>query len=1094
MNGTIEWFARNHVAANLLMALLVVGGLLTIPILGQEMVPEVDLDIITVSVPYPGAAPEEVEQAVAIRVEEALTGLPGVKKVSSTASEGSASILIELLAGEDVSRRLADIRARVDAIDNLPDEAERPVVRQAEIGKQVLSIAIAGDTDEWTLKQIGEQLRDDLAALPEITEVSLDSVRPYEVSIEVSESQLDRFGLTFDHVVRAVQTSSVDLPGGVVRAEGGEILLRARGQAYNGGSFAAIPVVTRPDGTRLLVGDVAQVSDSFAETDQRATFDGQPGALVTVFRVGDQKLLEVADAAVAYVDQIQADLPEGLQITVWQNGANYLKERLGSMVRNARGGFLLVILVLALFLRLRLALWVGLGIPIAFLGAVAIMPALDMTINWISLLAFIVVLGIVVDDAIVVGENTYTEHQRTGEALEGAIRGAQGIAVPVVFGVATTIAAFAPMLFIPGAMGRFTRVLPIIVIACLVFSLIEAMWVLPAHLGHTRKGLDSKPVRPASIAWRRVQTSVSGWLDHVIEYRYKPMLERSLEWRYLTLASAGALLLITLGLLAGGWLRFTFQEPVEGDVIVADLTMVPGTPAHVTAAAIRQLEQAAGRVQAEADAGRDMEHGSIFRHSLASMGEQPFRKAQSQMPGGRLGRGGGSSANLGEVQIEMVDSEWRDLGTDEMQRRWREAAGSIPGATELSFHNTMISAGKPVEIELRGSDLEELRGAAAALKERLVAYPGVYDVADSFRTGKRELQYRVLPSAEALGLSIADIGRQVRQAFQGEEVQRIQRGRDDVAVMVRYPEAERRSLAEVESMRIRTSEGLAVPFSSVASVEVGEGFSAIRRVDRQRVVTVTADVDVALGNANEIVEDLTSAALPAIQQRYPGIHFEFEGEQAEQRDFMNAMVRGQIIALLIIYALLAVPLRSYWQPLIIMTAIPFGLVGAVFGHLLLGYDFSMYSIIGFVALSGVVVNSSLVLVDQVNRLREKGARLGEAVRDAAGRRFRAIMLTSLTTFAGLTPMMLEDSMSARFMIPMAVSLAFGVVFSSAITLFVVPCSYVVMEDIGLLFQGQRRRRAAERIAAAQADQEAADSAEAAAGTSEGWAEDAASAR
>ena len=1075
MNGMIEWFARNHVAANLLMAVLVIGGLLTIPILGQEMVPDVDLDIITVTVPYPGASPEEVEQSVCLRIEEALTGLPGIKNVRTTASEGMGSGRIELLAGEDVGRRLADVRARIDAVDNFPEEAESAVVRQAEIGKQVLSIAISGATDEWTLKAVGEKVRDDLAALPEITEVSLDSVRPYEISIEVSEQALDRFDLTFDHVVQAVQRSSLDLPGGVVRAAGGEILLRARGQAYEGGAYERIPVVTRPDGTRLTVGDVARVADAFAETDQRSLFDGEPAVLVTVFRVGDQKLLDVAAATTRYVDGIQEDLAEGLHVTIWQNGATYLEDRLGSMLSNARGGFLLVILVLALFLRLRLALWVGLGIPIAFLGAVAVMPTLGMTINWISLLAFIVVLGIVVDDAIVVGENTYTEHQRTGEPLEGAIRGAQGIAVPVFFGVATTVAAFAPMLFIPGSMGRITRVLPMIVIACLVFSVIEAMLVLPSHLGHTRKTFDAEPVRPLSIRWRRLQDHIAHWLERLITQKYRPALERALEWRYLTIASASVLLMLTVGLLAGGWLRFTFQEPVEGDVIVADLTMAPGTPVDVTARAIDQLRAAAVRVQERADEERDMANGSIFRHVLASVGEQPFRKAQSQMPGAKLGSSSAGSGNLGEVQVEMIDSEWRDIGTDEMQRRWREAVGAIPGAAELTFHNTMISAGKPIELELRGTDLDELQSAAAALKERLVQYPGVFDVADSFRTGKREVQYRMLPSAEALGLTLADVGRQVRQAFQGEEVQRVQRGRDDVAVVVRYPEAERRSLSEVEEMRIRTADGLAVPFSSVAAVEIGEGFASIQRADRQRVITVTSDVDVALGNANEIVSDLVAASLPAIQETHPGVRFEFAGEQAEQRDFLNAMLRGQTIALLVIYALLAVPLRSYLQPFIIMTAIPFGLVGAAVGHLLLGYDFSMYSVIGLVALSGVVVNSSLVLVDQVNQLRDEGERLADAVRVAAERRFRAVMLTSLTTFAGLTPMMLERSMSARFMIPMALSLAFGVVISSAITLFVVPCSYLVTEDIVLRATGRGRRRAAERIAAARQDQERADS-------------------
>ncbi len=1076
MNGLIEWFARNPVAANLLMALLVCGGLLTIPMLGQEMVPDVDLDLVTVTVPYPGASPEEVEQSICLRIEDALTGLPGIKSVRSTASESSGNATVQLLAGEDVSRRLADIRARIDAIDNFPVDAERPIVRQAEIGKQVLSIAIAGDTDEWTLKAMGERVRDGLAAQPEITEVTLSSVRPYEVSIEVSESALERFGMTFDHVVQAVRRSSIDLPGGVVRAQGGEILLRAKGQAFDREGFESIPLVSRPDGTRLTVGDVAEVSDAFAESDQRATFDGEPSVLVTVLRVGDQKLLSVADAAIRYVDEIQPTLPEGLEVTVWQNGAIYLEERLGSMLGNARGGFFLVVLVLALFLRLRLALWVALGIPIAFLGAVAVMPTLGMSINWISLLAFIVVLGIVVDDAIVVGESTYTEHQRTGEALEGAIRGTKSVAIPVFFGVATTVAAFAPMLFIPGAMGRFTRVLPLIVIACLVFSLVEALLVLPGHLGHSRNSFESRPVRPVSVQWRKLQNKIASGLDHLIHQRYKGWLEQAIEWRYLTLAGAVAILMVTMGILAGGWLRFTFQEPVEGDVIVADLTMAPGTPVEATTAALRRLEVAAYAVQQAADAERDLEHGSIFRHVLTSVGEQPFRKAQSQMPGGPMGRVLGGGGNLGEVQVEMIDSAFRDIGTDEMQRRWREAVGAIPGVTELAFHNTMISAGKPVELEMHGGDLVELESAATALKEALARYPGVFDVADSFRIGKRELTYRVLPQAEMLGLSVSDLGRQVRQAFQGEEVQRIQRGRDDVAVIVRYPEAERRSLNEVSSMRIRTAEGLAVPFEEVASVEIGKGFASIQRVDRQRVVTVTADVDVALGNANEVVADLQRAVLPQILEDHPGVGFSFAGEQAEQRDFMDAMVRGQALALLVIYALLAIPLRSYSQPIIIMSAIPFGLVGAAVGHLLLGYDFSMYSIIGLVALSGVVVNSSLVLVDRVNQLREAGERLADAVREAACGRFRAIMLTSLTTFAGLTPMMLENSMSARFMIPMALSLAFGVVFSSAVTLFFVPCAYIAMEDATLLFRGKSRRRAAERIASARADQDASDAA------------------
>jgi len=1074
VNRAIAWFAENHVAANLLMALLVVGGLITIPMIGQEMVPDIDLDIITVRVVYPGASPDEVEEAIAIRIEESLEGLPGIKRVRSTASEGVASVVVEMRAGEDLSRRLADVRARVDAIEGFPDEAKSPIVSQAEIGRIVLSIAVFGAVDERSLKHAAEQVRDELTALPEISQVSVASVRPYEIKIEVSEEALQRFGVSFDDVANAVRRSSVDQPGGSVRAAGGEILLRAKGKATDGAAFEQIALVSRRDGTRLRVGDVATVTDGFAETDQYSTFDGEPAAMVQVFQVGDEKMLDVSNAVKRYVAASKSELASGISLTIWMNAGDFLDDRLGSMFRNARSGFLLVVAVLAIFLRLRLALWVSLGIPIAFLGAVAILPSLDQTINWISLMGFIVVLGIVVDDAIVVGENTYTEQLRTGNKLAGAIRGAQGIAVPVFFGVFTTIAAFAPMLFIPGSMGKLTSVLPTVVIACLIFSLVEAMFVLPAHLGHGRSRPNDEPTNGVSLRWRTFQDRVAHGLDTLIEHYYRPALEWCLEWRYLTIAAAVSLLLFSVGLLAGGWLRFTFQEPVEGDVISATLTMAPGTPVEETARAIEYLQTTAREVQAEADAESGGEGGSIFLHMMATVGEQPSSRHAGPLP--NLA-GSGSSANVGEMQVELIGPEHRTIGTNEMQRRWRERVGQIAGAEELSFHNSLITAGLPIELELRGNDLESLRQAAGDLKERLAAYPGVFDIADSFRGGKQELQFRILPSAEALGVSLQDVGRQVRQAFHGEEAQRLQRGRDEVKVMVRYPAARRRSLGDVEAMRIRTREGDEVPFTSVAAAELGRGFSAIRRVDRQRVVTVTADVDVAVANANEIVAELEESVLPDLLASYPGVHHSFEGEQAEQRMFMTAMMRGQVLAFLVIYALLAVPLRSYIQPLIIMTAIPFGLVGAIAGHLLLGYDFSMYSIIGFVALSGVVVNASLVLVDHVNRLRSQGARLAEAVRDAGRARLRAIMLTSLTTFVGLSPMMLERSMSARFMIPMAIALGFGVIFASLITLFFVPCAHLVVEDVALLLRGRRDSRAPARVRRAAREAAAVGSAE-----------------
>ena len=1068
MNAAIAWFARNHVATNLLMWGMLIGGVLAWPTLRQEMFPDIDLEVVTVTAPYPGASPGEVEEALATRIEEAVQGLSGVKRIRATAAEGVASVSIELHSGEDVSRRMAEIRARVDAIESWPEEAERPTVAQAEFPRHVLSIAISGDADERTLKRLAEQAREELAALPEISEVSLASVRPDEIAIEVSDEALLRHGLSFDAVVAAVRGSSLDLPGGSVHAAGGEILLRAKGRATDAASFSQLPLIASKDGSRVALGDVARVVDGFAETDQRATFDGKPAALVQVMSVGDQKAIEVARAATAWVAAAQSRLPAGVSITVWQDMSGYLSERLSSLFSNAWSGFAMVFVVLALFLRLRLAFWVALGVPTAFLGAVAVMPLLGISINWISLLGFLIVLGILVDDAIVVGENTYSEQRLSANKLEGAIRGAQGIAVPVVFGVLTTVAAFAPMLFIPGAMGRLVIGLPLVVIACLLFSLFEAMFILPSHLA-AGKSLDAPPSHAISKRWRALQDRIVAGFEAAVERGYRPLLERALAWRYTTLACAVALAIVTGTLVASGWLRFVFQEPVEGDLIIADLSMEPGTPAEATAAAIRALEAAAFRVRDETDAARDSAHGSIFRHVLASVGEQPFRDMQSQMPGGAR-RGPGAGAHLGEVQVEMIGPDFRDLGTGEMQRRWREAVPDLPGVLELSFHNSMAQSGKPIEIELRGGDLAALAAAAGDLRARLATYPGVFEVGDSFRGGKPELQFRLLPSGESLGLTLADVARQVRQAFHGEEAQRIPRGRDDVRVVVRYPSEARRSLGDVERLRIRAADGTALPFSTVAAASLGQGFSAIQRVDRERTVIVSADVDVAVASPNAIAGELAARDLPALEAAH-GVRAAFAGEQAEQRDFLAAMGRGQLLALIAIYALLAVPLRSYLQPLVIMLVIPFGAVGAALGHLIMGYDLTMYSVIGLVALSGMVVNASLVLVDDVNRRRSAGDRLIDAVRGAGRGRLRAIFLTEITTFVGLVPMLFERAMFARFMIPLAISLAFGVLFASVITLLIVPCGYVILEDLELLATGTRRRRAAERIAAARADQE-----------------------
>ena len=1034
MNRIIDWFVRNTVAANLLMAFLVTSGIIAAFNVTSEVFPEISLDRIHIEVPYLGAAPEEVEEAVCVRIEEAIQGVDGIKEITSTAAEGMGSVLIELELGADARRVLDDVKGRVDAIDTFPEETEKPIIRELVGRNQVIDLAVSGQVDEFALKAAADKIRNELSSFPEISLVEISSARPYEISIEVSESDLRRHGLTFDDVARAVRRSSLDLPGGSVRSDSGEILLRTIGQAYRGVEYESIVLLTRADGTRLLLGDVATVVDGFAETDQFARFDLDPTVLVSVFRTGDQSALDIAARIYEYVDTTQAALPAGINLTILQDQAKMLNTRLNTMLRNGLTGFVLVFLVLTLFLELRLAFWVSLGIPISFLGAIMLMPALDATVNVLSLFAFILVLGIVVDDAIIVGENIYAHQERHGEGKRGAIEGGQEIATPVVFAVLTTVAAFMPLMFVPGMMGKMFRVIPLVVVPCLIFSLVESLKILPAHLSHI-------PARKRSGPLRRVQRLFGGGLKWFINHAYKPSLEFGLRWRYLTAAFGVSTLILTGGMVLGGWTNFHFFPNIEADFMAGSVTMPQGTPVDDTAAAVRKLEAGAERLRQELleETGQP-----YFLHIFASIGDQPV----AARDGGPVGPIANKTApHLGEVLIELAPSQDRVYTSEELGNRWREATGPIPEAVDVKFNASVMSPGEDVDVMLVGADIGELRTAANEVKARLAAYTGVYGITDSFRAGKREMRLGIKPEAETLGLTLQDLGRQVRQAFYGEEAQRIQRGRDDIRVMVRYPADQRRSLGNLENMRIRTPDGAEVPFGQVAEVAPGRGFASIKRVNRNRAVNVTAAVDETVTSGGDVIAELQSAILPEVLAKHPGVFYQFEGVQAEQEEAIGGMQIGFALALLMIYALLAIPLQSYVQPLIIMSAIPFGLVGAVWGHILMGLDVTLMSMFGLVALAGVVVNDSLVMVTFINRKQELHEELPVAIREAGVARFRPILLTSLTTFFGLAPLMLEKSFDAAFLIPMAVSLAFGVIFATFITLVLVPTAYLIIEDI-----------------------------------------------
>jgi multidrug efflux pump subunit AcrB len=1045
-SGPLAWFAANHVAANILMVFIMVSGALALARVVIEVFPEIETDTITIRVPYRGATPAEAEEGVCVRVEEAIASIEGVKRIRSVAQENLGTVIVELEEDADDRKVLDDVKAAVDRIETFPVETEKPIVSETDTRRRVITVVLHGDAPEKTLKALAERVRDELTARDGVSMVEVAGVRTYEISIEVSEEALRRYGLSFDQVANAVASSSLDLPGGAVKTKGGEILLRTKGQRYRGAEFESIVVVTRPDGTQVHLDDVATVVDGFEDSDTASRFDGRRAALIQVYRVGDEGALEVTRMTKDYIAELAPSLPEGVEVDTWDDDSIILKQRIGLLLRNARFGLVLVFVCLALFLDVRLAFWATMGIPISFLGGLWLLPQFGVTINMISLFAFIVVLGIVVDDAIVVGEDIFNYLEAGMKPLDAAVRGVREMAMPVTFAVLTTIAAFAPLLFVDGRMGKVMYQIPLVVIMVLVTSLVEALLILPAHLSGDG-AIFHRVVGPILGPLERLQSKVQDLLRRLIAGPYRSSLSVALEWRYLTVAVSAAVLLLSVALVAGGFVKFSLMPKVDADNMVALLTMPQGTPVEQTESVLARIETAAVAMAAEVDEGQPEGSPSVIRHVSTTVGQHPTGAGHGPM---EVRSSGGDSSHLGEVNIELLGAEDRSVPSAELVRRWREMVGEVPGAVSLTFQANLFSAGDPISVQLSHRDFDVLLAAVDRLKATIAEYPGARDVADSFLAGKKELKLSLTPEGRAAGLTLSDLARQVRAGFYGHEVQRIQRGRDDIRVMVRYPEGERRSRGDVDAMRIRLPDGAEVPFTTVAAVEEGRGYSVINRTDRRRVVTVTADVEESVANANEISADLRSVVLPTLVADFPGLSFDFEGEQREQRESLDSMKLSFVVALLAIFALLAIPFRSYIQPLIIMSAIPFGLVGAVLGHVVMGLDLTMLSMFGMVALSGVVVNDSLILIDLVNRLRAGGAPVDQAIRDAGERRFRPIILTTATTFLGLAPMIFETSMQARFLVPMAVSLGFGIVFATAITLILGPVLYRFVEDLRAL--------------------------------------------
>lgn len=1036
--GILGWFAANHVASNLLMLLVVVGGLLTLFFkMKVEVFPEFSADMISVTVPYRGATPSDVESGVLLRVEEAVAAIDGVEQITSSANEGVGATFIEVEEYADTQRVLDDVKAEVDRITTFPEETEKPIIAEITTRHKVITIVLYGDVSEKTLRVLSDRIKDDLTAMDNISQVDIAGVRPYEISIEVSERTLRKYGVSFDQLGRTISRSSLDVPAGSVKTEGGEILLRTIGQKYVGPEFEDIIILTRPDGTNIRLGDIAVVKDEFEESDLFSKFDGKRAAFVQVYRVGEQNVLDLASTVKEYVRNKQDALPEGVGVALWEDESEILKSRINLLEKNGYLGLALVFIFLTLFLDIKLAFWTTMGIPISFLGAFWLMPVFDVSINMISLFAFILALGIVVDDAIVVGENIFNYRQQGMGVIEASIKGVKEMSVPVFMAVSTTIAAFLPLLFVTGVIGKIMRVIPIVVISVFLVSLIEALFILPAHLSSKRRSKKNF----ISRFFDRLNAKVEKRLYGFVNGPFRNFVEVAVKRRYVTLAVSIAVLLTCLGFIRGGYIKKTTFDPVEADNVIAKLEMPQGVALQQTQAVVDRLENAFANARDEIRERTDGE--MVVKHIASTIGSHPSASREGPMT---VSTSESASAHLAEINVELVGGEERDISSNEVARLWRKNAGEIAGVSSLVFVSELMRTGDDIGVELSHKNYSVLVEAADRLKERLREFSGVTDIKDDFQSGKSELKLDLKETGRNLGLTLSDLARQVRQGFYGEEVQRIQRGRDDIRVMLRYPEEDRKSVADIENMRIRLDDGTEIPFREVAEVNFGKGFSTIRRVDRRRVVTVSADVIEKIANANEINMALVREVLPDLMREFRGLQYDFAGSQEEWNESMGSLKTNFPLALILIYGLLAVQFRSYIQPVIVMSAIPFGIVGATFGHIVMGYNLSILSMFGIVALAGVVVNDSLILIDLINREREEDVEVWQVIRDSATRRFRPIMLTTLTTFLGLTPMLLEQSLQARFLIPMAISLGFGVVFATMITLLLVPSLYMVVED------------------------------------------------
>ncbi|MBI9091357.1 MAG: efflux RND transporter permease subunit [Desulfobacterium sp.] len=1037
MKSIIKAFAGNRVFANLVMALILVAGMLAANGMVREEMPDMELDFIRVTVAFPGADPEEVEEGISRKIEDAIDGLEGIDEHTSVSAEGISSTTITVTDGYDPNLLLDRVRNEVDAIATFPDDAETPSVVRPQIEKAVISLALTGDMPEARLKEWAESVKQEIQAIDGVSQAEVSGTRAYEISIEVSQATLLKYDLTIAQIAQTIADASQNRSGGTIKTDAEEIRVRTVGRRYTGKEFAGIKVITGAGGESVTLGEIADIRDGFTENTLSMAVNGVPGVLINVL-AGEEDTIEIADRVIQFQQELQQSLPQGADIMVLSDNTEGIRASLKTLVNNALLGLVMVFILLWLFMDTTISFWVGMGIPTSLLGGLAIVHFAGISLNKITLFGLIMVLGIVADDAIVVGEAIFVRRQNGDSPTMAVVNGVSEVGLPVLASILTTMVAFIPLYHIDGVMGKFILALPTAVIGCLVISLVECILVLPAHLSNLKTG-DKKPKNRFFAGVDRFHRMTVNSMDRVATGIYLPLLKRVVGMRYVAVCAAMVMLLLCAGLVRGGFIRFNVFPKSASSIVTSVIEFPEGTPHGVTQRAVAQVALAAERVAARFTVPSG---GALMVNMLSTVGQAAGEKA------GRVDAG---QPHVGGVRVTLMDPDISTIHSDRFIRAWEEETGDLAGVQTLEFAASGGGPpGAPLEICLRGDSLSAIAGAADETQARLRQIKGVTQVSSDNAPGKNEFTFSLKPGAEHLGLTVSDLASQVYGGFYGMEAMKVQRGDNEVEVNVRLTETERASLGSIRDFMVRTDSGAQVPLASVADLIYQPGFSSITRKDGQRQVMVSGEVDTAMVVAGDVIDQLNREFIPKLKAQYPDITISFEGDAKRSQESFSSLYLWVPIAIMGMFLIIATMFRSYVQPLIVLVTVPFGLVGAVLGHFVMGKMLSLLSVFGMVALIGVVVNDAIVLMERINMNLAGGMTFYEALYQGGVRRFRAVMLTSISTVGGLLPLILETSQYAQQLVPMGISLAFGVAFATVLTLVLIPCFFTIINDLRLV--------------------------------------------